>query len=1619
MRSSKPTPVHDVPPIASPPDGTFPPPPVVTSAMSLPFGELTWENFERLCYRLAGLSALIESTARYGRQGQAQQGIDIFARKTNGRYEVWQAKRYRAFTAAQLKKAVKAFLDGTWADKSDTLVIAVQANLDDVNVQDEIETQTKHLAARDIGLIVLGGDRLTDRLRPHQTLVSSFFGRAWLEAFFGLDADPSVISSLDGEEFARIRAQISRLYNARYSDLDQGIVAGGFAGTSTSQKPVALLDRYSMPDVYVRDKAADPVQGHEQPRTPLSEGGSDEKYAPRSVRHEESRRVPANGWLADADHIAIVADAGAGKSTLLRCIALDLIGPQTAFPSLCSRWSDRLPIMVSFAKWARATAEKGGEVGIKELVAHSLQPLLTVDLVALVNRAIDENRIVLLVDGLDEWSAEQAARLALQTLLTYVEVHRIPIVASGRPLGLRKIGTLPQSWRTAELAPLSRLQQRELAQIWFENLLQGPGDDDGLPATVATWRTERFLKELENERALGDLAETPLLFVGLLALAVRDVALPRNRTQAFQSLIHLLLELHPDQRATFAGDVASRFAVAATPELRQSALGALAFASRRDGGDAGYSRALGRKAIHDHLVGAHGYDAARAAAVADEILAVNSETVGLVVETGPGDIGFAHASLEEFLSAVHIQAWKFETLRDFVREKAGDPRWRNVIRNLIALNTRPTEIDELVQTIESSVVDVLGAINRTRLLAEITFSPSAMAAGTARRLAEQAFQRIDGQGPDAERTVLLRLALNGLSDPVLHDAVEHRVRQWAPRRLEHTRELYWSLQSWEPDETLLDILILGLGDENLSGSRAASRVIAAKFAGRADVGDRLRSMISGNSNLGVVAAVLEALFRGWPGPETDALIASARAGRSPLLRAVGIRARVAAKVHDDDDRTECLQMVGFHAPLDYYDRSIAIDALFEGWPDDDVVVADALETLGDGPARADTIDRDLAVAYLLHTKPGRPAVDTWILDQLAQNHPFVLLAGGTWAPLVKFCEANAVIRERLVSLVASGKRKYREREAREVIALVKDTRLRDHAIELTKEKGFGRYWSLLALFEGWADDPLVQDLFRSVVALDDDDLDMLVGFIPALYPDPSEARARLLRVARNAQEPRADFIVSAFRELGIDGSDEEVVEALLPHISRPSRSFWSADAAFTYFASSPRVRQLALVRLQELLPPIADIAQGMGDDPAVRAYVSGVANAASIAGRSAIAVMCGTSADRHPALMRILADYDHETNFQLRVQLAIDYFTLLYAKGETEGSIARLLEVADRRGIDYEENRATGFAGLIAVHASGALVENEEKTTEISLGSYYRGGVSSALCSLVVSNWTELKATLGEDFAEVRLKTLDTPAWESLSRFVTSNPDARSDFVAWCGRADQIGIGALRTLAEVAPRSEILLRHVNLHIQRSPGNSNGLQVLVLAAKICRDYFATTTIIEAARQRVVGRRDLASTLVLAVLNPKDPMLRNLQVSALQVGQEHGEWSGAVEMAAILEPADKVVEMIHAVANRRIRSRWDSGLTVEALIDRIARDAEARELLRHSLSTAVTPSAFCATATVLAASGALENAEWHRCLQRLAEEQASPHIPEAVLDIGSDEVRPLSHVLSDLFQARSGL
>jgi hypothetical protein len=164
-------------------------PPVETNQQSLPFEQLSWENFERLCVRLANAEGSAELVRLYGERGEDQSGIDIFARNKHNRlYTVYQCKNVKDFGPVLIEKAINKFLEGEWAGKSDKFVLCTRESLKGTSRSKTIEDKNEQLKCRRIGVIPWDKEELSNKLKDHVDIVRDFFGIEWVRVFNGQDA---------------------------------------------------------------------------------------------------------------------------------------------------------------------------------------------------------------------------------------------------------------------------------------------------------------------------------------------------------------------------------------------------------------------------------------------------------------------------------------------------------------------------------------------------------------------------------------------------------------------------------------------------------------------------------------------------------------------------------------------------------------------------------------------------------------------------------------------------------------------------------------------------------------------------------------------------------------------------------------------------------------------------------------------------------------------------------------------------------------------------------------------------------------------------------------------------------------------------------------------------------------------------------------------------------------------------------------------------------------------------------------------------------------------------------------------------------------------------------------
>ena len=187
-------------------------PPVDPSLHDLPFGSLRWDDFEKLCVRLVKRESDVEDARRFGTRGEAQSGIDIYARQQEeAEYVVYQCRQVATLTDADLRQAVDDFLAGEWASKVSEFVLCTSRSTVPVRLAREVEKQAARLREREppVRLEIWDAEALSERLRAHPDLVEEFFGPGWLEAFLPEAAKASV-----GARLAEIQEGVNRIEQA-------------------------------------------------------------------------------------------------------------------------------------------------------------------------------------------------------------------------------------------------------------------------------------------------------------------------------------------------------------------------------------------------------------------------------------------------------------------------------------------------------------------------------------------------------------------------------------------------------------------------------------------------------------------------------------------------------------------------------------------------------------------------------------------------------------------------------------------------------------------------------------------------------------------------------------------------------------------------------------------------------------------------------------------------------------------------------------------------------------------------------------------------------------------------------------------------------------------------------------------------------------------------------------------------------------------------------------------------------------------------------------------------------------------------------------------------------------
>lgn len=681
-------------------------------------------------------------------------------------YVVLQSRRIATLYPSGITGAVSEFLAGDWPKETGAFYYATSADLTDSRLDIALRESADRLGKVGIQFVPWGALEVSELLRPIPRLVDDFFGRAWVEHFCGSAALATVKPRLTFEEVRTLRGRLFDLYSAVFDS--QAAIRRPSNALNGARVDRPADDAFTMLDVLPQQPAAignssfadrqhtgisssqPPNRGEFLGKHPASQdasgttsreagstgpGGDDRvvnssQLGPhrrcfRSVRDllvaaqstpqtDDAFRQHADAWLSQGDRYLLVGDPGSGKSSLLRFVALDLLKEAPQSVLLQQKHGGRLPVWLPFGFLCRHLDEAQGN-SLVSAIRTWLRSRSADELVPLAERALEDDRLLLLIDGLDEWTSRDSANVALDAIETFLGRTTAAALLSSRPYAVSRLVSA-LIWGRANMCDLTDAQRQQIADKYLApsgqvHRIEDSGtlteSDFGASSDEVAERTtgnvsapnpyvDPFIDQISGVPALSALSRVPL-FLALLATTWQGEPLPAKRYDLFASIIDLLIRRHPQmrRRASSVGDLP------VTDRDFRLAIEAVAYRLRIEGSlgpvPTSKVRKLLRDAFADEDIG--GYPLSDARQKADAAMQLAEGEFGLLVDQGADHVGFIHRVVLDQLAGQHLARLTQREQMQVLNERHGDPSWLDVLLASLAGHPNPPAVAAFIDAV--------------------------------------------------------------------------------------------------------------------------------------------------------------------------------------------------------------------------------------------------------------------------------------------------------------------------------------------------------------------------------------------------------------------------------------------------------------------------------------------------------------------------------------------------------------------------------------------------------------------------------------------------------------------------------------------------------------------------------------------------------------------------------------------------------------------------------------------------------------------------------------------------------------------------------------------------------
>ncbi|SEP63465.1 NACHT domain-containing protein [Streptomyces sp. yr375] len=387
---------------------------------------------------------------------------------------------------------------------------------------------------------------------------------------------------------------------------------------------------------------------------------------------------PVEQLLPKNPRLLLRGDPGAGKSTLLEWLAVSMARNSCKGP--LEPFNHRVPFLIRLRdmyapRWKQEEGRDGVPPAPEEFLRFNRMATGAPPPDGWLRRVLEQNRALLLVDGLDEVLESHRDGVLNWVNKLLRDFRDLPVIVTGRPEALLRWSPPTKlGFVELKLLELNKDQRAQLIHKWHAAAKLGvaaPHLDDEERERRITRLTEleaKLIRRIDESHDLSTLAATPLLCAVLCKLhEVHGARLPRFRQELYAKTVDMMLglrdadrkvpdplpEVDVDQRRAILSWVAGYLTTEGEREITLD---------RFDDKVRERLRSLG------HEAGTH---------TPEEIRKALHERSGLLVAPAEDTLRFSHRTFQDYLAATDMVAQRaFGQLAGH----AGDESWDDILR---------------------------------------------------------------------------------------------------------------------------------------------------------------------------------------------------------------------------------------------------------------------------------------------------------------------------------------------------------------------------------------------------------------------------------------------------------------------------------------------------------------------------------------------------------------------------------------------------------------------------------------------------------------------------------------------------------------------------------------------------------------------------------------------------------------------------------------------------------------------------------------------------------------------------------------------------------------------------